>query len=85
MEDKAGKKRKLSESQLQGLMCCFCQTELKQGPNSKHTHTKFPGVAGKVLSIYRRRGVTKQITWTEPQAPSFHYMEKERCAAVRKM
>ncbi len=27
-------------------LCRFCKVELKQGPNSPHIHTGFPGVAG---------------------------------------
>ena len=91
VEDKAEKKRKLTDPQPLGRMCRFCRTELKQGPNSKHIHTGFPGVAGKyiycpakVLALYKDRGMTKEMTWREFQASSFYAMEKERWAAERK-
>ncbi|XP_052440136.1 uncharacterized protein LOC127979056 isoform X2 [Carassius gibelio] len=90
VEEKAEKKRKLSDPQPQGRMCRFCRTELRQGPNSKHIHTGFPGVAGKyiycpakVLALYKDRGMTQEMTWKEFQASSFYGMEKERWAAER--
>lgn len=91
VEDKAEKKRKLSDPQPQGRICRFCRTELKQGPNSKHIHTGFPGVAGKyiycpakVLDLYKDRGMTKEMTWKEFQDSSFYGMEKDRWTAERK-
>lgn len=91
VEEKAEKKRKLSESPPQGRLCRFCRTELRQGPNSKHIHTGFPGVAGKyiycpakVLALYKDRGMMTEMTWREFQASSFYGMEKERWTAERK-
>ncbi len=91
VEDKAEKKRKLSDPQPQGRMCRFCHKELKQGPNSKHIHTGFSGVAGKyiycpakVLALYKDKGMTAEMTWGEFQESPFYDMEKQRWTAERK-
>ncbi|KAI4787682.1 hypothetical protein KUCAC02_036313, partial [Chaenocephalus aceratus] len=42
-------KRKNTEPEHKGRKCGFCRKELKQGPNSPHIHTGFPGVAGKYV------------------------------------
>ena len=91
VEEKAERKRKPTDPQPQGRMCRFCHTELKQGPNSKHIHTGFPGVVGKyiycpekVFSLYKDKGMTKEMSWRDFQASSFYNIEKERWAAERK-
>jgi len=59
--------------------------ELKQGLNSPHIHTGFPGVPGKyiycpskVFSIYKGQGMDKEMTWKEFQDSAFYEMEKQR-------
>ena len=93
VESKAQKKRKLPspDAQPSGRLCRFCRQVLKQGPNSPHIHTGFPGVSGKyiycpskVLSIYRDRGMAKEMSWKEFQQSSFYAMEKDRWTAERK-
>lgn len=90
VEDRAEKKRKLQNPQHQGRLCRFCRTELKQGPNSRHIHTGFPGVAGKyiycpakVLNLYNDRGMTEEMKWREFQSSAFYDMERERWAAEK--
>ena len=85
VEDMKDKKRKRPESQHKGHLCRFCHLELKQGPNSPHIHTGFPGVAGKyiycpskVYSLYRNKGMTKEMTWTEFQESPFYEAERQR-------
>ncbi|KAL3966692.1 polyamine-modulated factor 1 [Sarotherodon galilaeus] len=48
-EERMEKKRKRPETQQTGRLCRFCHMDLKQGPNSPHVHTAFPGVAGKYI------------------------------------
>ncbi|KAI7808659.1 hypothetical protein IRJ41_010758 [Triplophysa rosa] len=74
VEEKMQKKRKKTEYQYAGRLCRFCHMGLKQGPNSPHIHTGFPGVAGKyiycpskVYSLYRDKGMAKDMSWIEFQ------------------
>ena len=86
VEDRGQQKRKRTtteESQPTGRKCRFCRMELKQGPNSPHIHTGFPGVAAKyiycpakVFSIYKDQGMEKEMTWKEFQESAFYKSEK---------
>ncbi|XP_036409935.1 uncharacterized protein LOC118795507 [Megalops cyprinoides] len=88
VEEKMEKKRlqrKRPESQQAGRLCRFCRMELKQGPNSPHIHTGFPGVAGKyiycpskVYSLYRDKGMAKEMDWKEFQESPFYELERQR-------
>lgn len=88
VEDRGQQKRKRTpteESQPTGRKCRFCRMELKQGPNSPHIHTGFPGVAGKyiycpakVFSIYKDQGMEKEMTWKEFQESAFYKSKKLR-------
>lgn len=78
-------KRKAEASTPTGRLCRFCHLPLKQGPDSPHIHTGFPGVSGKyiycpskVLSIYRTQGMTKELTWMEFQRSAFYEAERDR-------
>ncbi len=69
VEARGQQKRKRADTQHTGL-CRFCQMELKQGPNSPHIHTDFPGVPGKYIycptkafSVYKGQGMVKEMTW----------------------
>ncbi|XP_015224562.1 PREDICTED: uncharacterized protein LOC107080871, partial [Cyprinodon variegatus] len=77
-------KRKAKEEQPAGRLCRFCHRPLKQGPNSSHVHTGFPGVNGKyiycpakVLSLYQSQGMKGEMTWGEFSQSSFYEAEKE--------
>ncbi len=66
VEEKGQQKCKRPETGHVSPLCRFCKMELKQGPNSPHIHTGFPGVAGKyvhclakVFSIYQPQGMQK--------------------------
>ncbi|XP_056908632.1 uncharacterized protein LOC130536600 [Takifugu flavidus] len=66
-------------------LCRFCHLTLKQGPNSPHIHTGFPGVAGKhiycpskVYSLYRDKGMAREMTWKEFVATPFFEAERRR-------
>lgn len=79
------KKRKRLDSQKTGRLCRFCHLELRQGPNSPHIHTGFPGVPGnyiycpsKVSSLYRDKGKAKKMNWNEFQESPFYEPEKQR-------
>ncbi|XP_067464800.1 uncharacterized protein [Thunnus thynnus] len=85
VEERGQQKRKRAESQHTGRKCRFCKMELKQGPNSPHIHTGFPGVVGKyiycpakVFSIYKDQGMGKEMTWKEFQESQFYEMERQR-------
>ncbi|XP_014848132.1 PREDICTED: uncharacterized protein LOC106921156 [Poecilia mexicana] len=72
-------KRKAKEEQPAGRLCRFCHRPLKQGPNSSHVHTGFPGVNGKyiycpakVLSLYQSQGMKGEMTWGEFSQSSFY-------------
>ncbi|XP_056286499.1 uncharacterized protein LOC130204037 isoform X2 [Pseudoliparis swirei] len=96
VEERGQQKRKRTESQHTepqntGPRCRFCGMGLKQGPNSPHIHTGFPGVAGKyvycpakVLSLYRDQGMEKEMTWREFQASAFYETEKNRWAVAKR-
>ncbi|XP_028995810.1 uncharacterized protein LOC114848997 [Betta splendens] len=96
VEEKGQQKRKRTEpepplaSPSTGRRCGFCRKELKQGPNSPHIHTGFPGIAGKyiycpakVLSLYEDKGMEREMTWKEFQASPFFNMERERWAVEK--
>ncbi|KAI9523246.1 hypothetical protein NQZ68_029252 [Dissostichus eleginoides] len=83
VEARVQQKRKNAEPEHKGRKCGFCRMELKQGPNSPHIHTGFPGVAGKyvycpakVLSLYRDQGMEKQMTWKNFKESVFYEAEK---------
>ncbi|XP_039539621.1 uncharacterized protein LOC120487367 [Pimephales promelas] len=91
VEEKTEKKRKRSDSQQTGRRCRFCHMDLKQGPNSPHIHTGFPGVAGKyiycpskVYSLYRDKGMAKEMNWNEFQQSSYYETERQRWVDERK-
>ncbi len=46
VEEKGQQKCERPETGHVSPLCRFCKMELKQGPNSPHIHTGFPGVAG---------------------------------------
>ncbi|GAA6085635.1 uncharacterized protein LOC119497938 [Tachysurus ichikawai] len=83
--EKRQQKRKRPEVHRVGRLCRFCKMELKQGPNSPHLHTDFPGIAGKyiywpskVFSIYQHQGMEKEMTWKEFQRSPFYEIERQR-------
>ncbi|KAJ8353225.1 hypothetical protein SKAU_G00207920 [Synaphobranchus kaupii] len=83
-------KRTSAEKVQKGRLCRFCHKELKQGPNSPHIHTGFPGVAGKyiycpakVFSEYEQQGMAREMTWREFQASTFYEKEKQRWLAEK--
>lgn len=84
------KKRKAMEQHPTGRLCRFCHKPLKQGPQSPHIHTGFPGVAGKyvycparVFSLYRTEGMTHEMAWGEFCQSSFYEAERTRWAAEK--
>ncbi|KAK6317979.1 hypothetical protein J4Q44_G00112700 [Coregonus suidteri] len=84
-QQKDKQKRKSADVVPSGRLCRFCHLELKQGPNSPHIHTGFPGVAGKYIycpaklfSLYQAKGMEKEMTWKEFQASAFYHDEKKR-------
>ncbi|MEQ2166695.1 hypothetical protein GOODEAATRI_030931 [Goodea atripinnis] len=90
--EKSETKRNRTESQPTGRVCRFCHKDLKQGPNSPHVHTGFPGVAGKyiycpskVLSIYQSQGMVKEMSWKEFSESPFYEAEKQRWVAEKKL
>ena len=86
VEERGQQKRKRSDSQeTTGRLCRFCRKPLKQGPNSPHIHTGFPGVVGKyiycpakVLSLYKDQGMDKEMTWKDFKESVFYEKEKQR-------
>lgn len=90
VEEKGQLKRKRSDTRHTGRLCRFCKMELKQGLNSPHIHTGFPGVPGKyiycpskVFSIYKGQGMVKEMTWKEFQDSAFYEVEKQRWVAEK--
>lgn len=91
VEERAQHKRKRADSQPTGTRKCrFCKLDLKQGPESPHIHTGFPGVAGKyiycpakVFSLYKDKGLDKEMTWREFQESPFFELEKQRWEAEK--
>lgn len=84
------RKRKTMEQHPTGRLCRFCHKPLKQGPESPHIHTGFPGVAGKyvycparVFSLYQTEGMTHEMTWGEFCQSSFYEAERKRWAAEK--
>ncbi|XP_060905129.1 uncharacterized protein LOC132982595 [Labrus mixtus] len=91
VEERMGKKRKRPEPHQAGRLCRFCHLELKQGPNSPHIHSGFPGVAGKyiycpskVYSLYRNKGMAREMSWKEFHASPFYETERQRWVDERK-
>ncbi|KAK7944622.1 hypothetical protein WMY93_000350 [Mugilogobius chulae] len=85
VEERQQQKRKREESPAPGRKCRFCKLELKQGPNSPHIHTSFPGLPGKyiycpakVFSAYREQGMEREMSWRQFQQSPFYEKEKER-------
>uniref|UniRef100_A0A1A8R349 Uncharacterized protein n=4 Tax=Nothobranchius TaxID=28779 RepID=A0A1A8R349_9TELE len=86
VQEKTEKKRQRTESAPAGRLCSrFCHMELKQGPNSPHIHTGFPGVAGKyiycpskVFALYQSQGMVKEMSWKEFSKSPFYEAEKQR-------
>ena len=73
-----------------GRLCHFCRKPLKQGPDSPHLHTNFPGVAGKniycpakILSLYKDQGMDKEMTWKAFKESVFYAREKQRWEAEK--
>uniref|UniRef100_A0A1A7WYD0 DUF6729 domain-containing protein n=3 Tax=Iconisemion striatum TaxID=60296 RepID=A0A1A7WYD0_9TELE len=90
VEEKS-QKRKRVKTEPKGRVCRFCHKELKQGPNSPHIHTGFPGVPGKyiycpskVFLSYKPQGMTKEMSWKEFCMSPFYEAEKLRWVAERK-
>ncbi|KAL7388403.1 hypothetical protein ABVT39_013076 [Epinephelus coioides] len=84
-------KRK-SEVQLpKGRLCRFCHRPLKQGPDSPHIHTSFPGVPGKyiycpsrVFSLYKEQGMVRKMSWRDFQQSAFFMAERDRWVAEKR-
>ncbi|XP_049446951.1 uncharacterized protein LOC125897598 [Epinephelus fuscoguttatus] len=84
-------KRK-SEVQLpKGRLCRFCHRPLKQGPDSPHIHTSFPGVPGKyiycpsrVFSLYKEQGMVRKMSWRDFQQSAFFTAERDRWVAEKR-
>ncbi|KAJ3584022.1 hypothetical protein NHX12_014519 [Muraenolepis orangiensis] len=90
LEEAAEKKDKKAPKK-PGYLCTFCHMELRKGPNSPHTHFNFPGVAGKyvycptkVYSLYRDKGMAKEMNWGEFQESPFFEIEKQRWVGEKK-
>ncbi|KAM9454738.1 uncharacterized protein Hap1MRO34_020533 [Clarias gariepinus] len=84
-EERGQQKRKRSEPEYTGRKCRFCKLELKQGPNSPHVHTGFPGMAGKyiycpskIFSLYKDLGMENEMTWREFEDSAFYEIERQR-------
>lgn len=84
-EKTENKKRKQPDPQPSGRLCRFCHKSIKQGPNSPHIHTGFPGVPGKyiycpskVFSLYQDQGMSKEMSWKDFCASPFYEAEKKR-------
>lgn len=84
-------KRKSVVEHPAGRLCRFCHKPLKQGPNSPHIHTYFPGVAGKyiycpakVFSLYQAQGMTAEMSWRDFQQSPFYEAEKQRWIEEKK-
>ncbi|MEQ2202208.1 hypothetical protein XENOCAPTIV_027505 [Xenoophorus captivus] len=82
--------RQAKEEHPTGRLFRFCHRPLKQGPNSPHIHTGFPGVAGKyiycpakVFSLYQAEGMSREMTWAEFCQSSFYEAEKRRWAVEK--
>lgn len=91
VEEKMQKKRKMPDTQKAGRLCRFCHMVLKQGRNSPHIHTGFPGVAGKyiycpskVYSLYRDKGMAKKMNWNEFQKSPYYEAERQTWVEERK-
>ncbi len=84
------RKRKAMEQHPTGRLCRFCHKPLKQGPESPHIHTGFPGVAGKyvycparVFSLYQTDGMTHEMTWESSVSLPFMRLKGKRWAAEK--
>lgn len=84
-------KRKSVVEHPTGRLCRFCHLPLKQGPNSPHIHTGFPGVAGKyiycpakVFSLYQAQGMSAEMSWRDFQQSPFYEAEKQRWIEEKK-
>ncbi|RVE58524.1 hypothetical protein OJAV_G00210220 [Oryzias javanicus] len=92
VEEKKQRKRKRTEAAAPaGRKCSFCKLPLKQGPDSPHIHTNFPGVVGKyiycpgkVFSLYREMGMERKMSWRSFQKSPFYKMEWQRWGVDRK-
>ncbi len=61
--------------------------ELKQGPNSRHIHTGFSGIAGKYVycpPFTQPQGIQKEMTWRVFNKSAFYEMEIQRWVAEKK-
>ncbi len=59
-EWRTSRSRRAEESPAPGRKCRFCKLELRQGPNSPHIHTGFPGVPGKYIYC-KLTGIRKSL------------------------
>ncbi|KAK7877176.1 hypothetical protein WMY93_032121 [Mugilogobius chulae] len=92
VEERQQQKRKREESPAPGRKCRFCKLELKQGPNSPHIHTSFPGLPGKyiycpakVFSVYREQGMEREMSWNSSSSlPSMRRRRKDQRAGGQK-
>ncbi|XP_072242686.1 uncharacterized protein [Leuresthes tenuis] len=91
VEEKTDKKRKRPDSQQPGRLCRFCRMVLKQGPDSPHIHTSFPGLAGKYIycpskvhALYQHKGMTKEMSWKDFCKSPFFEEEKQRWVQEKK-
>ncbi|XP_059906708.1 uncharacterized protein LOC132456379 [Gadus macrocephalus] len=74
-----------------GRLCRFCHQPLKQGPGSPHVHACFPDIPGKyiycpsrVLSLYKDKGMVKEMTWMEFQQSDFFEAERVRWVSEKR-
>ena len=84
-------KRKSAVQLPTGRLCRFCHQPLKQGPGSPHVHACFPDIPGKyiycpsrVLSLYKDRGMVKEMTWMEFQQSDFFEAERVRWVSEKR-
>ena len=91
VEDKTDKKRKRPDSQQPGRHCRFCHVLLKQGPDSPHIHTSFPGLAGKYIycpsrvhALYQHKGMNKEMSWKDFCMSPFFELERIRWVQEKK-
>jgi hypothetical protein len=84
-------KRKSAVQLPTGRLCRFCHQPLKQGPVSPHVHACFPDIPGKyiycpsrVLSLYKDKGMVKEMTWMEFQQSDFFEAERVRWVSEKR-
>lgn len=81
-------KRKSSVQLPTGQLCRFCHQSLKQGPESLHILTGFPGLLGKYIYcpskgffLYKAQGMVKEMTRGDFQKSPFYQTGRDKWAA----